>query len=136
MITATRNERKSNMDAELRLPNVYKVQNPDQFKLHLACYNGQVQPLEVFVRDREEWDDWNTWRSSRDDFSREYIFALIDFYHEKDTWLFGGAYKVLSRRPKDRSHSYKVQLLTDSQPWVGRLKLRLKRPSRGKAINL
>lgn len=46
--------------------------------LHLACWNGEEHPLDVFVSDRSEWDGWNTWRGGRDDFHRGYVFALID----------------------------------------------------------
>ena len=66
------------------LPQVLPIAHPEQFKLHLACWNGEEQPLDVFVRDRAEWDGWNRWRGSRDDFSRDYIFSLIEFYPEKD----------------------------------------------------
>lgn len=120
---------------ELRLPQIYAIAHPKQYKLHLACWNGYDQPLDIFVRDRSEWDEWNAWRGARDDFSRQFIFALIDFYPEKDRWLFGGAYRVLSRKPKNHSLSYKTKLLEESKPFIGRLKLSLKRPSRAKAFN-
>mgnify|MGYP000203402939 CR=1 FL=1 len=70
----------------------------------------------------------------RDDFSRDYIFSLIDFYPEKNRWLFGGAYRVLSRR-RESGPTYDIELLQDSQPFIGRLKLQLKRPGRAKAVN-
>lgn len=117
------------------LPQVFPIANPEQFKLHLACWNGSDQPLDIFVRDREEWDGWNKWRGMRDDFSRDYIFSLIDFYPEEDRWLFGGAYRVLSRKPVDNAPSYDIELLKDSRPLIGRLKLQLKRPGRAKAVN-
>ncbi len=117
------------------LPQVLPIAHPERFKLHLACWNGSDQPLDVFVRDREDWDGWNKWRGVRDDFSRDYIFSLIDFYLEKDRWLFGGAYRVLSRKPVDNSRSYDIELLEDSRPLIGRLKLQLKRPGRAKAVN-
>lgn len=122
-------------DATIFLPQVLPVPRPEQFKLHLACWNGVDQPLDVFVRDRAQWDGWNSWRGVRDDFSRDYIFSLIDFYPEKDTWLFGGAYKVLSRKPVNNASSYEIERLKDSQSLIGRLKVRLKRPGRAKAFN-
>lgn len=117
------------------LPQVFPLTNPEQFKLHLACWNGSDQPLDVFVRDRDEWDSWNKWRGVRDDFNRDFIFSLIDFYPQKDYWLFGGAYRVLSRRPENNASSYEVELLQGSHPLIGRLKLQLKRPGRAKAVN-
>src|SRR6266446_8119344 len=70
------------------LPTIYPVASPESYKLHLACWNGSNQPLDVFVRSRTEWDGWNSWRNDRDDFSREFIFALISFYPEAVRWLF------------------------------------------------
>lgn len=121
---------------KLFLPQVLPISNPAEFKLHMACWNGTNRPLDVFVRSRSEWDGWNRWRGVRDDFSRDYIFSLIDFYPEKDRWLFGGAYRVLSRRPVDHSASYEIELMKESEPFIGRLKLQMKRPARAKAVNL
>ncbi len=98
---------------------------PQQYKLHLACSDGTDQPLDVFIRNRPEWDDWNTWRGVRDDFSRDFIFALIDFYPERHRWLFGGAYRVLSRGSRNHAHSYTIELLEESMPFIGRLKVDL-----------
>lgn len=120
---------------EIQLSKVYAVPNPQQYKLHLASWNGSDQPLDVFVRNRAEWDEWNSWRGVRDDFSRDFIFALIDFYPERYRWLFGGAYRVLSRSTQNHAPSYTVELLDESRPFVGRLKVSLKRPGRAKAVN-
>lgn len=117
------------------LPQIYPIAQPQTFKLHLACWNGQDQPLDVFVRDRDEWDGWNAWRGMRDDFSRDHIFSLMDFYPEKDMWLFGGAYRVLSRRQVTKAPGYDVEIIEDSCPLIGRLKVSLKRPARAKAVN-
>jgi hypothetical protein len=120
---------------DIHLSRVYPVPRPEQFKLHLACGNGSDQPLDVFVRNRSEWDGWNSWRGTRDDFSRPFIFSLIDFYPENDRWLFGGAYRVLSRKPVNHARSYEIELVDESLPFIGRLKLVLKRPGRAKAFN-
>ena len=45
-----------------------------KYKLHLAAYNGEEQPLDVFARDKEEWQGWNEWRDGKNDFNREYIW--------------------------------------------------------------
>ena len=122
-----------NMD--ILLSQVCPVSNPNLYKLHLACWNGQDQPLDVFVRDRNDWDLWNSWRGKRDEFSREFIFALIDFYPQRDRWLFGGAYRIVSRSPVNNAHSYVTEHLPKYEPFVGRLKITLKRPGRAKAVN-
>jgi hypothetical protein len=119
----------------INLTKVFPVVQPEQYKLHLACWNGENQPLDVFVRDRNEWDGWNAYRGRRNDFSRDFIFSLIDFYPERNTWLFGGVYKILSRRMVVQGMGYEVKLVDDSKPFIGRLKLVFKRPSRNKAVN-
>ncbi len=120
---------------EISLASILPIAMPGAYKLHLACWNGHNQPLDVFVRNRAQWDDWNTWRSHRDDFNREFIFALMDFWPEKDQWLFGGIYRVVARRPVNQAHSYTVELTTEGQPLIGRLKLSLKRPGRARVVN-
>lgn len=120
----------------IKLTDVLPIENLHDYKLHLACWNGENQPLDVFVRSKEEWEGWNTWRSQKDDFNREYIFSLIDFYPEPEIWLFGGIYKVLSRGSQNYFPSYKVKLAEGSQEFIGRLKVHLKRPARAKAVRL
>ena len=116
------------------LQTVLSISNPDEYKAHLACWNGNHQPLDVFVRDRAEWQKWNTWRSDKDDFNRRYIFTLIDFYQEPDIWLFGGIFEVLSRTPNKKAHAYTVQLTQTGSDFIGRLKVHLNRPGRIKAV--
>lgn len=118
------------------LQSFLPISNLQDYKAHLACWNSQNQPLDVFVRDRGEWERWNTWRSKKDDFNRTYIFSLIDFYPEPGVWLFGGIYRVLSRSGVNDAHSYQVELVTDSVNLIGRLKVGLKRPGRVKAVCL
>ena len=120
---------------DIALSTVYPIAAPNTFKLHLACWNNEDQPLDVFVSNRAAWDGWNAWRGTRDDFSRDFIFSLIDYYHEQDEWLFGGAYRVISRSPVNDSRSYKIELLEDSKPFIGRLKISLRRPGRIRAFN-
>ena len=66
------------------------------YKLHLAKYNGEIQPLDVFARDFEEWKYWNEWRGegSKDVFNRKYILGLIHDYHRTNKYIFGGIYEV------------------------------------------
>ncbi len=118
------------------LSSLMPIANPSDYKVHLASWNGSDQPLDVFVRDREEWDGWNCWRSQKDEFNRKYILSLIDFYHEPDIWLFGGIYVVLSRSPANFSHSYTVDPATEYEDFVGRLKIRFARPGRVRSVKL
>jgi hypothetical protein len=75
--------------------------------------------LEVWVRDKWEWQEWQEYRPGRDEFNRPFIFSLMRFYHEPDIWLFGGVFSVLQRYI-DR---YEVALSDDGAGFIGRLKL-------------
>ena len=118
---------------DIQLSQILPVTHPEQYKLHLASWNLSEHPLDVFVRSRSAWDGWNRWRGKRNDFSRQFIFSLIDFYPERDIWLFGGAYKVVSRKKVIDGRGYEIELLQESEPLIGRLEISLKRPSRAKA---
>ena len=122
--------------AAIPVTDIIRIDAPKRFKLHAARWNKIDQPLDVFVRDRVEWFGWNTWRNDKDEFSREFIFSLMDFYPESDMWLFGGIYKVLKRNPVVRNHSCEIEELPEYSAYLGRLKIRLKKPSRGRAFYL
>jgi len=119
----------------LYLPQFCPITDPEKYKLHLACRSEDVEPLDLFVHDPKRWEKWNEWKYERNEFSRDFIFALIDFYPEQDRWLFGGAWQVHSRRKhKDNWWKYDTSPLEAWKPFIGRLKLSLKRPARNKAL--
>jgi hypothetical protein len=120
----------------IALQTILPISNLREYKAHLACWNGSHQPLDVFVRDRTEWEVWNKWRSSKDDFNRRYIFSLIDFYPEPDIWLFGGIFEGLSRGSEIKAPSYNVHLTQTGTELIGRLKVCLRRPGRTKSVRL
>ena len=122
---------KNNMS--IKILDVLQFEELKKYKVHLANWNGVIHPLDVFVRDKEEWKKWNSWRSEKDDFNREYIFSLMDYYPESNTWLFGGVYKVVKRLNKPRSHGYVVELTDQFKPLIGRLKIKWARKGRAKA---
>lgn len=103
----------------IMLRNIWPIDNLQDYKIHFARWNQHSEPLEVFARDRREWQGWQEYRPGRDDFNRPLIFSLIQFYHEQDTWLFGGVYRVLERHT-DR---YVVELTDNGANMIGRLKL-------------
>ena len=101
------------------LKEIWPIEKWEDYKVHFARWNGDSQPLEVFVRDRTQWQGWQEYRPSKDDFNRPFIFSLAQFYHETDVWLFGGIFRVMARHD-DR---YKVELLDAGSGFIGRLKL-------------
>ena len=74
---------------DLYLSDILQLDDPTLYKVHLASWNGNTQPLDVFLTDKERWKGWNSWKSTKNDFNRRYIFSLIEYYHESDVWLFG-----------------------------------------------
>ena len=113
------------------LRDVWPIAEAEAYKLHFARWNGKNQPLEVWARDWDEWQGWQEYRPARNDFNRPYIFALIQFYHEIDNWLFGGVFRVLNRFP-DR---YEVELTDQGAGFLGRLKIRSNYRQRSTRVN-
>lgn len=110
--------------APIMLEKFWPIENVRDFKVHFARKNRlRTQPLDVLARSPDrEWFEWQEYRKDRDRWTREFIFALADFYHETDTWLFGGVFQVLERHPK----RYKVRLTDQGAEFIGRLKLKYK----------
>ena len=105
------------------LPEILPVFAPDEYKLHFAQRNPDGEhPLDVFVRNREEWQGWQAYRPRPNSFNRCFIFSLARFYHDPDTWLFGGIYRVVERHP--HAIDYHVELTGQAAAFIGRLKLR------------
>ena len=113
------------------LRDIWSFPSPQNYKLHFARWNGKNQPLEVWARDKGEWQGWQEYRPGRDDFNRPYIFSLIQFYHETDIWLFGGIFHVLQRH----DDHYEVELSEDGAGFRGRLKLRSPYRNRTTRVN-
>ena len=69
-------------------------------------------------------------------FNQPYIFSLIDFYHENDMWLFGGIFEVLKRVHSEGENAYEIKELEQYSDYVGRLKVQMEKPARGRAFLL
>lgn len=91
----------------------------EDYKVHFAKWNGDRQPLDAWVRDRDAWVGWQEYRGTKNDFNRDRILSFMSFYHERDTWLFGGIFQVKERH-EDR---YAVELTSELAPFIGRLKV-------------
>ena len=104
----------------ITLADIWPAANPSDYKAHFARWNKSDQPLEVFVRDRAEWQGWQEFWPGRHDFNRPHIFSLMRFYHEPDIWLFGGIYDVIAFH----GDYYEVNLSGRGVGMIGRLKLR------------
>lgn len=121
---------------EIYAKDIFSLGDLKKYKLHLACENeDQCRPLDEFVNDRQKWLGWNEYRGTKDDWTRPYIFSLIEFYPKAHTHLFGGVFKVIEKHA-DR---YVLEEVEEYKKFVGRVKIsfhhRTKRP-RGRAFYL
>jgi hypothetical protein len=107
------------MNTEFKLNDLFRFSEEElqKYKLHLAANNGEIEPLDVFARDREEWKGWNEWKGNKDDFNREYILGMIPDYHKNNKYIFGGIFKVIERYEKE----YKIELIDKFESLIGRL---------------
>ena len=117
------------------ISKILEIGNPKKYSFHAARNNGEHEPLDVFLRDREEWHNWNRWQRHKNEFTRDYVISFIQYPEDKKTWLFGGIYKILSRGSKKQAHSYKIELTNQGKDLIGRLKIKASIP-RGRAFNL
>ena len=113
------------------LSDIWPIKELTDYKLHFARWGGDSEPLEVWVRDKTEWQKWQEYRPQRNDFNRPYIFSIMRFYHETDIWLFGGVFRVLARHEE----SYEVELTEIGKAFIGRLKLRSPYRERSTRVN-
>ncbi len=113
------------------LKDIWPIETPRYYKVHFGRWNGVVQPLDEWVRDRSIWVMWQRSRPKNNAFNRPYIFSLMDFYHERDVCLFGGVFRVLARH-QDR---YDVKLTDLGKPYIGRLKLQSSYRNRATRVN-
>ena len=125
----------------MSLTALLNVNQPEKYKLHAARYNGDVQPLDVFISNRQSWNEWNCWISHKNEFNRQFILSLIDFYPQQDVWLFGGIYEVKGFQNghdnKSRHcHAYNSILTNQGSKYIGRLKIHLPMRVRGRVFNL
>lgn len=113
-------ENRSLVTVPIKLTSILQLMPASDYKVHFARRNSTNHPLDVFVRDFNEWQSWQEYRPAKDDFNRPRIFSLLQVYYESDTWLFGGIWEVVGRHA-DR---YDVKLSEDGKEFIGRLKLR------------
>lgn len=94
-----------------------------EYKVHFATgSNDKKKPYKAFLIDGfKEWQEEQTGKN----FGREYIVSLI--YYDKDIWMFGGIYKVLSALPMPtqrkngwKGWKYQTQLTDKGAEYIGR----------------
>lgn len=115
----------------IKLKDIWPIENVVDYKVHFGRYNGHNEPLDEWLIDRHNWVYWQEYFPGRNEFSRDFIFSLMNFYSEKDIWLFGGIFRVLARH-EDR---YEVELTEHGEAFIGRLKIRSSFRGRSTRVN-
>ena len=110
------------------LKEIFPIENTSEYKIHFARDNTDIEPLNAWVRSEAEWQGWQEYRPKSNAFNRRYIFSLMQFYHETDTWLFGGVFRVIERYEDNHrvelKKRYKVELADIRKNLIGRLKIK------------
>lgn len=114
------------MTEEIKLNDLLRLSDETlkKFRLHLAAKNEDgINPLDVFVTNREEWKEWNEYRDRKDVWNCEFIFTLIHDYHKQNKYVFGGVYRVVERFDDwgKTTKGYRVELDEMFKPFIGRL---------------
>ena len=73
------------MTKQIRVGDIFPIENQDDYKIHFAVWNQKEQPLNVFLSSVAEFQAWNEHKGKSNLWTKKYIFSLVDFYHEKNT---------------------------------------------------
>lgn len=100
---------------------------PKQSKVHLATWNGEQHPIDVYLAGK--FEDWQRWQSKRN-FGRKYVVSLITL-REANKWLFAGVHLsgVPEQKNGDVGYWYPTQELQSCRELNGRLIVSYPRPS-------
>jgi hypothetical protein len=120
----------------LPVSSLIRIEDPMQYTLHIARWNGQEQPLDIYANSRGEWPVGNRFPTDESSAPRNYVFSIIDFYPETDTWLFGGNFRVVAQDPAVNEFSCTTEEIPEYSGFVGRLKIHMPRPPRGLTFRL
>jgi hypothetical protein len=112
---------------EIKITDIMKLEESDQYKLHLGSWDGYNQPLDLYLQDEINWKHWNEWRNPetlKNEWNRKYIFSLINFYPKQNGWLFGGIFNVVNRPDKK---NYVIEEVEIFKKYNGRLLINFER---------
>jgi hypothetical protein len=96
-------------------------------KIHLACYNGEEDPLDVYLNGNfEEWQRVQT----KKNFGRPFVLSLIAMDHP-NSWLFAGLHNSGKPVPYGQGlWHYPLVEIESAKELCGRLVLHFQRPGR------
>ncbi len=113
----------------LQIPN----ERIHAYKVHFATGStNKREPFNAFLIDNfKAWQECQTNKN----FGRKYIVSLL--YYDKDVWMFGGVYEVLSAQPKRiekengwAGWKYETVLTNQASDYIGRAFFKFKKEFR------
>ena len=112
----------NSLDSEIR---------PERCKIHLAVWDGERDPLELWFSGDETFDDWQTWQTKRN-FEREFVLSLIKLPEHTNEWLFVGIFNSQSGvwHESDKLYKYRLSRRAALKELEGRLVVHYKRKYR------
>jgi hypothetical protein len=97
---------------------------PSNSKVHLAGWNGSEDPLDVYRKGLNHFENWQRYQSQKN-FERQYVISLIQLPGSGFQWLFAGAYKRAGCKKvlkgKGMTYQYDLPRLTEYDEVLGRL---------------
>ena len=112
---------------KIQLKDIWPIDDVQDYKVHFGCSNKHgVRPLDEWLCNPKKWEDWQKSYLGRDDFNRDYIFSLMDFYPEDGVWLFGGVFRRIGLRvtgPHKKDREYEVEPTEKGKQFIRRLKV-------------
>lgn len=107
--------------------------SPETTKIHLAVWNGEDDPLDVYFKG--EFEEWQSWQNKKN-FPRKYIIPLIQM-PGIDRWLFAGGYisKSSEYLEEHKYYRYKTECISELEYFSGKLIISFKRSGRQSYLN-
>lgn len=123
------------VSSDIPLPMLFEGMNWDQVKIHVAQFNGNAHPLDVFARSFDEWrDKWNGSYQRKHYWNRPLVFSIIELPKQPGMWLFGGVFRVVKinfvRKDKQILPFYSLSDTQYGVPLIGRLVIFWQKDSR------
>ena len=101
---------------------------PKDFKIHLACFNGNEDPMDVYLAGGfKRWQE----EQNNQNFQRRFILSLIKT-PGRDRWLFGGVFqsKGCAWNSERKLYLYETEPVSAFEEFDGRLVVQFQRRGR------
>ncbi len=110
------------------LQTVDRDVTPDRCKLHLAVWDGEFNPLDIYLEGG--FDEWQSLQRRRN-FGLDFVVALVAM-SEPDLWLFAGVHEVLEVEDGDEDAPFRYRMIRrpPCEELDGRLIVQFSRPGR------